>query len=209
MIWALLLVMLIGLVAMALDGKNRVPWSDKLRRIRAGVPNQAEWMAPDSVVDQVRHDYLAALDWLQDSALRPWSQQRQDAPQFLTEMFLKQHQATLRHYESARIPRCVAVLRADHQVMARRFSEDGERCLIIDQQLQRRMATYDYDTRTRIHTQDLGVCAVVFQMVYDKKRQRWKIAGFVQRLPMGWGNPRVNRHIDLLADLPAALGRDS
>jgi hypothetical protein len=194
---------------MALNGKNRVPWSDKLRRIRADVPNQAEWMAPDSVVEQARQDYLAALDWLHDSALRSWSQQRQDAPQFLTETFLKQHQATLRREENARAPRCVAVLRADHQVMARRFSEDGERCLIIDQQLHRRMATYDYDARTRIHTQDLGACAVVVEMVYDKQSQRWKIAAFIQRLPMGWGNPRVNGYIDLLVDLPTGVGRDS
>ncbi len=209
MIWALLLVMLLVLIAMSLNGNNRVPWSDKLRRVRAGVPNRAEWMAPDPVVDQVRHDYLMALDWLQDSALHAWSQQRRHAALFLSDSFLKQYLGILRRYETARTPRCIAVLRADHQVMVRRFSEDGEQCLIIDQQLQRRMATYDYDSRTRLHTQDLGNCAVVYQMAYDKKRQRWQIAAFIQRLPLGWGNPRVNRHLDVLADLPASFGRDS
>ena len=209
MIWALMLVMLVVLITMSLNGKNRVPWSDKLRRVRAGVPNRAEWMAPDRVVEQVRYDYLAALDWQHDSALHGWSHQRKYAALFFTEKYLKQHHATIHHYQAARAPRCVAVLRADHQIMVRHFSEDGERCLIIDQQLHRRMATYDYDTRTRLHTQDLGACAVVLQMVYDKQSQRWKIAEFVQRLPLGWGNPRVNRRIDLLADLPTSSGRDS
>lgn len=180
-----------------------------LQRIHAGVFQKAEWMAPDTVLVQVRSDYLGALQWLHDSALRDWSQQYSQASQYLSGTFLKRYQRLLKQNASSRGPHCIGILRADHQVEVRYFSEDGERCLVIDSQTQRRMATYDRDSRARLHTQDLGSCTMVYQMVYDTRARRWKVDSFIQELPLGWGNPKLVRHIKVQAELPAPAGRDN
>lgn len=193
---------------MSMSNRGRVPWSNKLRRLHADVPHKAEWMAPESVVNRVRADYRATLDWLHDSVLRGVAYQWRSAPQHLSGAYLKRYRATLKHQRQAGQPACAGVLRADHRLEVRRFSEDGECCLVIDYQTQRRMATYDSETQARLHTQDMGDCVLVYQMVYDAGSQRWKLDKFVQQLPSGWGKPGIASYIELLADLPAAVGRD-
>lgn len=194
---------------MVSHGKGRVPWSAQLRRMSAGLTQKAEWMAPDTVVHQVRSDYLAALEWLHDSALKHTRHQWAYAPLFLSGAYLKRHQRILRSQREAAPPRLVGILRSDHVIEVRHFSEDGESCLVIDHQEQRRMATYDFETRTRLHTQDVGACTLVYQMVYDLSSQRWKIAAFVQQLPLGWGSPKLTRHIRVLAQLPSSARREN
>jgi len=204
----LLLALLSIIVAMSMYGKSRVPWATKLRRVRAGESQKAEWMAPDTVMAQVRSDYLKALDWLHDSALKNWTHRWTYAPLYLAGAYLRWHQQCLQQQRESPEPHYAGVLRADHLVEVRSFSRDGERCLVIDSQTQRRMATYDPVGRTRIHTQDLGDCAMVYQMVYDVRSQRWKISAFIQQLPLGWGNPRLAQRIELLSDLTVPAGRD-
>lgn len=206
---SLLFVALLFVIAlMTMYGKSRVPWAAQLRRLHAGVSQKAEWMAPDAVLQQVRSDYLLALDWLHDSALKNWTHQWTYAPLYLSGVFLRQHQQLLQQQRQTSGFRCVGVLRADHYVEIRYFSEDGERCLVVDSQSQRRMATYDPTTRARLHTQDLGDCAMVYQMNYDTRSQRWKIDACVQQLPLGWGNPKVTRRITVLGKLTDSAGRD-
>ncbi|MBZ0298220.1 MAG: hypothetical protein K8J31_00680 [Anaerolineae bacterium] len=158
---------------------------------------------------QIRSDYLGALDWLHDSALKNWTHQWTYAPLYLSGVYLKRHQHILQQRRKSRAPRCVGVLRADHLVEVGCFSDDGDRCLVIDSQTQRRMATYELATRARLHTQDFGSCTLVYQMVYDARSQRWKIDAFIQQLPVGWGNPKVNPRIKVLNDLPTPAGRDN
>lgn len=189
------------------DG-NQIPWSDQLRRVHAGVPRLAEWMAPDEVVNQVRADYRTSVGWQHDNVLQSLSHQWLEAPQYLSGIYLKRYRAILHIQRQARPPATVGVLRADHRIEVRRFSAQGDRCLVIDYQTQRRMATYDYEARARLHTQDMGDCAVVYQMLYDSDSQRWKIDKFIQQLPPGWGNPAAVRHIEVMTDLPTASGRD-
>ncbi len=179
-----------------------------MRRVQAGVARAAEWMAPDEVVKQVRQDYLAAARWLQDHMLSSWQAQAKDASMVFSGAYLKRFQAILTHYRAAGFPRGIGVLRADHEVTVRQFSEDGERCLVVDQQAQRRMATYDARRHERIATQDLGDCAVVFQMRYDPVMERWKIDEFIQELPLGWGRHRAARRIRELSRMPTEIGRD-
>ena len=209
MILLLIVSFVLVAVLISLHGRSRVPWSTKLQRIHAGVFQKAEWMAPDTVLFQVRSDYLGALQWLHDSALKDWSHQLSYAPLYLSGSFLKRHQRLLKQNASSRGPHCIGILRADHQVEVRYFSEDGERCLVIDSQTQRRMATYDLASRERLHTQDLGSCTMVYQMVYDTRTRRWKIDSFIQELPLGWGNPKLVRHIKVQAELPTPAGRDN
>jgi hypothetical protein len=207
MIWALLVALLVIIVFMFVGSARQVPWGKRLRRVHAGVAGKAEWMAPENVVEAVSRDYLAAMRWLQESVLGHWTHQWSTAPSFLSGAYLRRYQAILMDYRARGAPRCVGVLRADHHIDVRHFSEDGQQCLVIDHQAGRRMATYDSRTLERLHTQDLGDSTVVYQMRYDTEEQRWKIDNFVQELPLGWGSR--TRHIRLLSTLPAAVGRDN
>lgn len=193
------------IAVVSLQNSEQIPWMGKLRRIRAGAAHKAEWMAPDEVVQQVQADYLAAARWLQDSLLLPPSQQAARASFYLDGPYLR-HCQTLFRQHAADQPRLVGIMRADHQARVRHFSEDGRRCLVIDSQTQRRMATYDCRRHTRLHTQDLGDGAVVYQMLYDGRAKRWKIEAFVQELPAGWD--KTPQRVRLSFILPAAAGRD-
>lgn len=208
MTWAILLVIILVVVVMILSTKSgQVPWANQLRRLHAGVARKAEWIAPDHVLVQVRQDYEESIGWLHDSALHSWAEQWNSAPRYLTGDALVRHQRVLARYRTPEDQRLVGVMRADHHVEVRHFSEDGERCLIIDMQSQRRMATYDARTRHRVSTQDLGAGAVIYQMHFDMGAQHWKIEKFVQELPAGWGSHKSN-HIRLSSELPTVVGRD-
>lgn len=194
-------------VVMALNSSNPVPWLHKLRRVNAGAAHKAEWMAPDEVVAQVRADYLAAVHWLQETMLRPaevWSIQ---AERYLTGPYLKRYQDWCRQRLQSE-PRFLGILRADHQVQVRHFSDDGVRCLVIDVQTQRRMATYDVRAQKRLHTQDLGSYAAVYQLRYDTAGKRWKLEAFIQDLPAGWTSANPAERVILSTALPQPAGRD-
>jgi hypothetical protein len=209
MAWAILLVFVIIMGILAVSGRKQVAWADKLRRIKAGVPQQAEWMAPDEVVQAVRDDYMDAMHWLPKSALHNWSRQWLAAPRYLSGPMLKQHLEILKHFRATTPPRYTGIMRCAHQVEVRHFSEDGERCLVIDTQSSRRMATYDYKNLTRLNTQDIGNGTVVYEMAFDSRSHRWKINRFIQELPSGWQNGKVSRQLRLMTSLPPVTGRDS
>jgi hypothetical protein len=209
MTWAVILVIVAIVMIMAMNGRGRLPWGNQMRRIQAGVARKTEWMAPEDVVSQVRDDYLASTRWLQDHVMAPWKHQWDNAPTYMSGPYLRRYQTVLTQQGVIGPPRGFGILRADHHVSVRHFTEDGERCLIIDQQLQRRMATYDSRTHDRVMTQDLGDGALVFQMRYDALDRRWKIDEFVQELPLGWGRRRSSHHIRELSALPTTVGRDN
>lgn len=186
MILALVLVILLVIAIMSIQGNGRVPWAGKLRRLHAGSAQRGEWMAPLPVVERVRSDYIEAINWLHNQPIQDLAQRQVMAPIYLEGPYLKRYQRILSLNQIAREPLVDYVLRATHAVQVRHFSEDGERCLVIDTQLQRRMATYDHASGERIHTQDLGESHSVYQMVYDRPAQRWKIESFVHELPSGW-----------------------
>jgi len=85
------------------------------------------------------------------------------------------------------------------------------------------MATYDYWSKRRLHTQNLGDGVYVYLMIYDLAADRWKLAQLIQQLPAGWdgssngnghgsnnngGNTHANVTIRLTDDLPSNAGRD-
>lgn len=207
MIWALLVVFLVIMILVFVGSGRQVPWGKRLQRVHAGVKGKAEWMAPEHVIEAVRRDYTAAMRWLQDSVLGQWTQQWSASSSFLTGAYLRRYQGILMDYRTKGVPRCVGVLRADHHIEVRHFSDDGLHCLVIDRQVGRRMATYDSRTLTRLHTQDLGDGTVVYQMSYDTEEQRWKIENYIQELPLGWKTHA--RRIRLLSALPETVGRDN
>jgi hypothetical protein len=209
MTWALLFIIVAVIVLMSLNTSGSVPWLSRMRRIRAGVERKAEWMAPDEVVEEVREHYLEAIHWLHDSTNSTLGQQWSTASYYLTGHALRRHQQILMHYRTNGLPQFYGVLRADHVVQVRQFSDDGEHCLVIDRQMQRRMATYSTRTRERVSTQDLGSGAVLYAMVYVAKERRWKIDAFIQELPIGWGSHHAKPLLQEHATLPEAIGRDS
>ena len=207
MVWAILFAVLVIVALMTLNNAGRVPWANKMRRVNAAAVNKAEWMAPDEVVQQVKRNYLDAINWLHDSMFSSWTQQWSGAAGYLIGAHLKRHQQVLLRGRAARVSEIAGVMRCDHVLEVRHFGENGDQCLIVDYQTGRRMATYNRDTHERLHTQDLGDGVVVYRMKYDEKAHRWKIEQFVQELPAGWGQAR--RGIKELTTLPMSTGRDS
>ncbi|MEO8397677.1 MAG: hypothetical protein ABI700_32080 [Chloroflexota bacterium] len=205
MTWALVIIFIVIVVIMSLNNAGRIPWGDKMRRLNAGSVQKVEWMAPDHVVAQVRAQYLEAINWLHESMLTSWAKQWSTAPNFLSGTHLKRYHNSLLLQRDGKGVEVSGVLRADHVVEVRQFSETGAFCLVIDHQSQRRMATYNRKTFERLHTQDLGDGVVVYAMLYDAKDQRWKIGSFVQELPTDW---RTRPLIQELSTMPGAIGRD-
>lgn len=204
MTWVFVIIILAIVLIMAVNNSGRLPWGDKMRRLNANMTRQAEWMAPEAVVQQVRVQFLDAINWLHESALLSWAQQWSDASDYLAGNYLRRYRNLLLTQRDSKSVQFSGVLRADHVVEARAFSESGGTCVIIDHQSQRRMATYNRRTQERLHTQDLGDGAVVFLMIYDAKDGRWKIGSLVQELPVAWRT----RPLIQEATLPGAIGRD-
>ncbi|MBZ0295463.1 MAG: hypothetical protein K8L99_23085 [Anaerolineae bacterium] len=209
MIVALLLVILLVILIMSFQGKGRVPWAGKLRRLHAGSAHRGEWMAPNAVLERVRDDYLEAVDWLHNSMMLDRAQRWVVAPIYLEGGYLKRFQRIVNYYQSTDKMQAYGVLRSAHEVSVRHFSEDGEHCLVIDTQTQRRMATYDLETGERLHTQDLGECTCVYQMVYSSGGNRWKIEAFIQELPARWSHLSSTQRIQVLPNLPEGAGHDN
>ncbi len=206
----LLVVVMVLIVAVVMSGARRgVPWSAELRRMKAGVAQQAEWMAPDDVVEQVRTHYIEATNWLQDSAFLTWQDQRDYCTAYLAGKYLQQYRERVEHLRAGKTPTLVGVLRADHHVDVRQFNETGEQCYIVDSQTARRMATYQLPQVARLHTQDLGESTLVFRMCYDLADKRWKIAELVQELPRGWNYTHAGRWVRIQTELPSRVGKDA
>lgn len=186
---------------------GQVPWSGDMRRVRAGKARRAEWMAPDQVVHEVRQNFLEAVMWLHEGGLPIFEPQWSSPQYYLTGEALRRHDQMFADYETGRLSKFASVLRMHHQTLVRRFSKDGRRCLVVDYQTERRMATYDVRRQTRLHTQDLGSGVVVYRMAYHGRDQRWKIEAMVQELPAAWGKPGTPR-IEEVQFMPPAHGRD-
>jgi hypothetical protein len=203
---AALLVVLIGLLVMlALTGRGPVPWAQQMRRVPAGERGQAEWMAGAAVVARVQADYRDALGWLQDMAFATPNPHR--ASTYLCEAALTRYRDIAAQRDGDE--RFVGVLRAEHVLEVRRFSEDGVRCLVLDHQTNRQMATYDRITAARVGTQALDDVVRVVAMAYDRDTERWKIADDVQQLPVGWTDGAMRRWYQTQVDPLTSVGRDS
>jgi hypothetical protein len=199
------------LVVMVMNSRGQVPWCKQMRRVRTGITQKVEWMAPDAVVNQVRHDYLTTVRWMHDHGLSSPAYQMAYAEMYLSGEVLRDFRCRVKENAAERSVLFTGVLRGAHMLEIRRFSQDGEHCLLIDYQSQRRMATYDMRTHQRVLTQDMGDAVLVWSMQYDRAAKRWKQDRFVQELPAVWGKPRARQ---LLREEPAlpdpfTFGRDS
>ena len=205
----LLAVILLIVAMMVLTGRQQVPWSGQMKRLHAGSVDRAMWMAPEAVVKRVQDDFLETMRWLPESMFHSWSHQWTSASYYLSGQYLERHQEILKHYRTGKPPRYTGVLRCAHTIEVCEFSDDGERCLVIDRWTSCRMATYDYWTQSRVSTQDMGDSVEVYTMVYDNVDRRWKLDAFVQELPASWRVGKKSRRIRLLKTVPPSIGRDN
>jgi hypothetical protein len=207
---------LIGLVVtlvlvMVYARRTRSKWPSDLKRLHPGVANKAEWMAPDDVLHAVQADYLHAQRWIAETMLAGYAKFTDEAPRYFTGSYLKRQQklAALHLKSNPRGQRYIGVLRCEHKIRIRHFSDDGLECYLLDRQMNRAIVTYDYPCLNPISTQALDQGAYVYRMIFDRKERHWKIEDFVQQLPLGWEEQVIsNDSIRLDESLPAAAGRD-
>lgn len=200
MILAVLLLIAV-LVVTSQDGI--VPWIDDLERHNAGVARRAEWLAPSSIAEQVKHDYLAFYDFAAEALADNWVRYLHGMEEYLAGEMLHEQRDSLRLRLQHDRGRVTGILRANHSLSVRNFSADGLQCMLIDVVSDQRMATYDYWGGERLHTQDLGDAVCVYQMVYSQHYRRWRIAKHVQSMYRGSCQPS---EIDIT--LPPPVGRD-
>ncbi len=186
-------------------GREPIPWTNRLRRVHAGVSRKAEWVAPDDVIQQVSSDYLCAVEWLAGAAL---GKDTHRAPYYLTGRFLTRFQTIINYQTAANHLHFMSIVTARHHVQIRQFSEDGSRCLVVDCQTEQRIESRQFNDSGWSLAQDLGDAALVFQMCYDSRTNHWKIESFIQELPAGWGNRADAGRVRLLSNLPTTIGRD-
>lgn len=140
-------------------------------------------MASDKVVQHIVEQYLAAQRWMTDQPLVSYQTCLNGLAYFVSGPHLQEVRRVMRLQQARSGPRLVGVLRCTHQVSVRHFADDGMSCLIVDSQTERRMATYDYWTKQRINTQNLGSGTLVYRMALDPADKRWKLHEFIQELP--------------------------
>ncbi len=182
-----------------------------MRRIRAKQTLHDEWMAPLEVVRQVNVDYIDTLQWFQINTLFHWRDSWNTALFYLTGHSLKQFQrAASRMANDLKTQKAcfTGILRAHHVPDVRYFSSDGLRCLVFDQQSDRRIATYNLNTQKRLHTESLPDVVVVMRMFYDSDDQRWKHERHIQDLPHAWLATTPHPKIDHMIRFTKSIGRD-
>jgi hypothetical protein len=200
----LIAVLVVVLVLLAIRSTSSVvPWMDVMTRRNPGVRDRAEWIAPTDVIEAVTEDYLAFYTYAAERLRQGWVAYGRDLNEHLTGDLLTQQRESIALRLQSDRGRVVDVLRADHDVQVRNFSTDGMGCIVIDHQSDQRLATYDYWAGHRLHTQDMGMSIYVYEMAFDQRAEKWKIARFIQCLPPGTRRPGT-----LVLNLPQPAGRD-
>lgn len=177
----LLIIGLLLLLAFIMLATRRsiLPW---IRNMKPSNTHPPEWIAPTYIVEAVKRDYVAFYRYASRTLTNGWVPYARNLDQYLCGEILREQRETLED-QMQQENQAVDVLRAHHQIEVRHFSPDGESCLVIDLQTERRMATYDFRNYRRIHTQHIDDAVLVYRMRYDRRTQSWKIAEFIQSLP--------------------------
>ncbi len=186
-----------------------VPWLDQMRRVRIG-QGRKEWLAPENIMHTVIQHYQEYVEFAQANLLKGWVGYARALPTFMVDDMLHAQLEVLDTRLRQDNLRLIDILRASHRVHVRNFGDDGLTCLLLDYQTERRLATYHYWTKRRVHTQHLADAILVYEMQYDLDDERWKMANFIQELPPHYYQQTIEGSLDTLENnLPPFLGRDS
>jgi len=200
-----LIILCLLLIAAWLGSPRIVPWADHLTRLNPGAGENAEWMAPPQVIEQVIWDYRQGQEWLNTSAMN-WGRFAERVDDYTCGAYLERQRHILESLMHNREPRLSSVVAASHELAVRHFSSDGLRCLLIDRQTARTISTLEYWKRKLVNRQRLGNTTFVYQMQYDMRDKRWKIAQLLQELSPVSGN---KVRVTVSAEALSAAGRDS
>lgn len=179
--WAIVMSLVSVLAFLSFVVNSQLSWPAKLRRLRKGSTYRDQWMVLDDRTEQVRCNFLTAIEWLQVSAMRDGA--HISAATHLSGEYLKQYLNLVRNQSNDRFS---GVLLTTHQPTVRYLTKDAMHCLVIDHQTGRRMLTCDRRTGRFLNVQDLEEGMVVYQMAYDRLQKRWKLDAFIQELPLNW-----------------------
>lgn len=210
MLFVLILALCVVLALFCLLAPRVVPWAEGLTRLNAGAGPKAEWMAPPQVVEQVVWDYGNAQEWFKMCAGN-WGRFARGLDRYTTGAYLKLQRRLLAALVASP-PRLALRQSAAHEISVRHFSADGLRCLLVDRQTSRVLTTSNYWSGRVLHRQRIPETTLVYQMLYDLHERRWKIERLIQELPFSpHANPASSNkpRVSLVAELPAAMGRDS
>lgn len=211
MVWivAVLLIIFLLILASRFSQNDIVPWLDEMQRTRPKGAGYAEWLATEDIMQDVMQHYMEYIEFAQETLLTGWVRYYHGIRQYLAGDYL---QLQLRNLEARlRVDnvRLIDILRANHDLRIRDFGDDGLTCLLLDYQTERRLATYHYWNKRRVHTQQLDDCICVYRMRYDRLNRRWKITEYIQELPAHHYPEALEGPIDTLDNaLPPTLGRD-
>ncbi|MDZ4671260.1 MAG: hypothetical protein SH821_10350 [Phototrophicales bacterium] len=150
--------------------------------------------APKPSTHHVQADYLRAIAWMGKNHFLSHSTRLTEAPSYLYGVFLTHYLTS----QNTPTPPFIGVLRCIHTLSIQLIANDPLRCLVIDNQITRRMVTYSTTTYRRVATQDLGNSAIVYEMCYDTVSNRWKLNRFIQELPHGWNGIKSAYPIELV-----------
>ena len=209
--WIAIAVVLIAiLVVVGITSRSEVvPWLNQMRRVKQKGAFHAEWIAPEEIMDTVVQHYMEYIEFAQETLLSGWTRYYHDMTNYLSGEYLRLQKQNLDARLRKDDLRIIDILRADHEVRVRDFSDDGLRCLLLDYQQERRLATYHYWSKRRIHTQHLDDVICIYRMRFDQINRRWKIADYIQELPAHYYIQALQGPIDTLDNaLPPILGRD-
>ncbi len=206
---ALAVLVIVGLLLVVAWSKKpqSVAWAEGMRRLQPGRRGHAEWMAADTIVDQVQHAYLEAWEWA-DAAQMDWNRWRSEMDRFFGGSFLGLQRARLEALSAARGIQLAGAVSARHSLTVRAFSSDGLACLLVDHQTQRQIATFWTKTRAIAAHQPLEDRTMVFRMAYDRAGKRWRIDELIQEFPAGWSSEPPTHGRVRLSGWPAEGGPD-
>lgn len=210
MVWVIVILVIISvLIGLSFASRSDiVTWLDDMRRVKIG-GGRTEWLAPEVVMHTVIQHYQEYIEFAQENLLKGWVGYAKALPTYMTHNMLTVQLGILDARLLEDNLRLIDILRTSHRVHVRNFGDDGLTCLLLDYQTERRLATYHYWTRRRIHTQHLNDAILVYEMQFDSDDQRWKLANFIQELPPHYYQQTIEGALDTLENnLPPFLGRD-
>ncbi len=205
---AVVLIVILVVVGMT-TRSDVVPWLNHMRRVKQKGAFHPEWIAPEDIMQTVVEHYMQYIEFAQETLMSGWTKYYHGLSNYLSGDYLRLQTDNIDARLRKDDLRLIDILRANHEVRVRDFGNDGLSCLLLDFQTERRLATYHYWSKRRIHTQHLDDVICVYRMHFDQLNQRWKIADYIQELPSHYYIQALQGPIDTLDNaLPPILGRD-
>src|SRR5690606_3209856 len=125
----------------------------------------------EDIMQTVVEHYMQYIEFAQETLMSGWTKYYHDLSNYLSGDYLRLQADNIDARLRKDDLRLIDILRANHEVRVRDFGNDGLSCLLLDFQTERRLATYHYWSKRRIHTQHLDDVICVYRMRFDQLNQ--------------------------------------